>query len=66
MILNPVRLYRRWLRVRSEAAEEATMLRRRHGEDALAAAKAKLARPDLSTWGRSVLGRTVILLRKGL
>ena len=64
MILNPVRLFRRWRRLRSEAMEEVRLLRRRHGEDALAEAMAKLNRPDLNTWGRNVLRQTVALLRK--
>ena len=64
MIVNPVRLYKRWQRVRQEAAEEAYMLRRRHGEAALEAARAKLSREDLSSWGRKVLQETVKVLEK--
>lgn len=64
MIVNPVRLYKRWQRVRQEAAEEAQMLRRRHGGEALEAARVKLSREDLSSWGRKVLQETVKVLEK--
>ncbi|WP_340644571.1 hypothetical protein [Phenylobacterium sp.] len=64
MILNPVRLYNRWLRMRGEALEEAQMLRRRHGDEALEAARAKLTRADLSSWGRRVMQETVKTLEK--
>lgn len=64
MILNPVRVYKRWRRAREEALDEAQMLRRRHGEAALAAARAKLTREDLSSWGRRVLQETVKVLEK--
>lgn len=64
MILNPVRVYRRWRRAQEEALDEAHMLRRRHGEAALEAARAKLAREDLSSWGRRVLEETVKVLEK--
>ena len=64
MIFNPLRLYRRWRRVRAEAAEEAHMLRRRHGASALDAARTKLNREDLSSWGRRVLEETVRVLEK--
>ena len=64
MILNPIRVYRRWRRAQQEALEEAQMLRRRHGETAMEAARAKLAREDLSSWGRRVLQETVKVLEK--
>ena len=64
MILNPIRVYRRWRRAQQEALEEAQMLRRPHGETALEAARAKLAREDLSSWGRRVLQETVKVLEK--
>jgi hypothetical protein len=64
MILNPLRLYRRRKRLRREALEEAHYLRRRHGADALRAAREQLRRPDLTTWGEQVLRRTIKLLRR--
>ena len=64
MIVNPVRLYNRWRRVQQEAAKEAQMLQRRHGEAALEAARAKLARENLTSWGRRVLQQTVKVLEK--
>ena len=64
MILNPVRAYRRWRRVQREALDEAQMLRRRYGDAALDAARAKLVREDLSSWGRRVLQETVKVLEK--
>lgn len=64
MILDPVRAYRRWRRAQREALDEAQMLRRRYGDTALEAARAKLAREDLSSWGRRVLHETVKVLEK--
>lgn len=64
MILNPVRAYRRWRRAQREALDEAQMLRRRYGDAALEAARAKLVREDLSSWGRRVLQETVKVLEK--
>jgi hypothetical protein len=54
-IVDPFRWYRRRRRLAREAQEEAQYLRRRHGEAAQSAAREKLARPDLTRWGRSVL-----------
>jgi len=64
MIVNPVRLYKRWRRLQQEALEEAHMLRRRYGSTALEAANAKLARDDLSSWGRQIMQETVKVLKK--
>lgn len=64
MIVNPVRLYKRWRRLNQEALEEAQMLRRRYGATALEAARAKLAREDLSSWGRRIMQQTVKVLEK--
>ncbi len=64
MILNPVRLYRRWRRAQQEALEEAQMLRRRYGAQAMAAAQAKLAREDLSSWGRRIVREAIKMLEK--
>jgi hypothetical protein len=64
MIIDPFRLYRRHKRLEREALEEAHFLRRRHGEEAVAAARDRLARPDLTQWGRRVLARSVRLLEK--
>jgi len=62
MMLNPLRLYRRRQRLRREALEEAQLLRRRHGDEALAVAQQQLTRPDLTTWGRQVVGEAAKLL----
>ena len=62
MILDPVRLFRRWRRVEREALEEAQMLRRRYGSKAQTAALEKLSRDDLSTWHRQVMKRASKLL----
>ncbi|RAK59214.1 hypothetical protein DJ021_05065 [Phenylobacterium hankyongense] len=64
MILDPFRLYRRHQRLLREAREEAQHLRRRHGDEALAAARDKLRRPELTTWGHRVLEHTIKILRK--
>lgn len=64
MIVNPVRLYKRWRRLNQEALEEAQMLRRRYGSTALEAARAKLAREDLSSWGRRIMQQAVKMLEK--
>lgn len=62
MVLNPIRLLRRRERLKREALDEAQMLRRRHGDAACTAARAKLARTDLTTWHRQVVERAVQLL----
>lgn len=64
MVLNPLRLLRRYERIKREALDEAQILRLRHGDDAVAAAKAKLTRTDLTSWYRLVLVRTIQLLEK--
>lgn len=64
MIIDPFRLYRRYQRLQREAQEEALHLRRRYGAGALDAARERLARPDVTTWGKRVLRRTVELLQK--
>jgi hypothetical protein len=64
MIVDPFRWYRRHQRLRREAQDEVQYLRRRHGESALAAAREKLARPDLTDWGRSVVAQAIKELSK--
>ena len=59
MIIDPFRWYRRQQRMRREAQEEVEHLRRRYGEGAVAAARAKLERPDLTRWGRRVLEQAI-------
>lgn len=66
MTLNPFRLYRRARRLERQAAEEAQHLRRRYGGEALLQAELQLVRPDLTSWGRLVLRRTIKLLRSGM
>jgi len=63
MILNPLRLYRRRQRLQREALEEAQYLRRRHGDEAIEAAREQMRRSDLTTWGHQVLQHAVKLLR---
>lgn len=55
MIIDPFRLYRRRQRLLREAQDEAQYLRRRHGDSAVAAAREKLARTDLTKWGQRVV-----------
>ena len=62
MILNPLRLYRRWQRLKREALEEAQLAKLRHGDEAAWALHMKIADPSLTTWGRRVLKRAVKLL----
>jgi hypothetical protein len=59
MIIDPIRWYRRNQRLKQDAKEEILYLKRRHGGQALAAAREKLSRPDLTDWGRSVVGRAI-------
>ena len=59
MIIDPFRLYRRHQRLLSEAREEAQYLRRRYGETAAAAAREKLTRHDLTSWGHRVVQRAL-------
>jgi hypothetical protein len=63
VVLNPWRIYRRIQRLERQAIEEAQHLRRRYGPGALHAAHQKMARPDLTHWGRKVMKRTIQLLR---
>ena len=63
MILNPLRLYRRRQRLMRESVEEAQHLRRRHGPQALDAARASLQRPEITRWGRQVMRRAIKLLQ---
>lgn len=62
-ILNPLRLLKRHERVERHAQEEAQHLRRRYGDGALAAAREKLLRADLTPWGHKVIKRAIKLLR---
>jgi hypothetical protein len=66
MIIDPFRWHRRHQRLRREAQDEIQYLRRRHGESALAAAQEKLARPDLTNWGRRVVSEAIKELRREL
>jgi hypothetical protein len=63
MTISPWRLLRRRRHIARLALEEAWRLRRRHGDAALVAAHEKLARPDLTRWGRDVLREAVRQLR---
>ncbi len=56
MILDPFRLIRRRQKLREAIDDEVWMLRRVHGASARDTALAKLKRPDLTTWGRQVVG----------
>ncbi|HVI31968.1 hypothetical protein [Phenylobacterium sp.] len=56
-------MWRRRRRLREEAAEEARFLRLRHGDTAVSAAQEKLARPDVTSWGRAVLKEAIKLLQ---
>lgn len=61
--LNPWRLWRRRQRLKRDALEEAQHLRRWHGEQAVAVAREKLARPGRTSWGRNVLVDAIKLLQ---
>jgi hypothetical protein len=64
VIIDPFRWYRRRQRLQREAQEESQYLRRRHGDQAATAAREKLGRPDLTSWGRSVLEQAIKLLER--
>lgn len=66
MVLNPLRMLRRHERLKRESLDEAQVLRRRHGDDAITFARAKLARTDLTSWYRLVLERAIQNLQKEL
>ncbi len=55
MTLNPFRLLRRRQRFNQAVEEEIWLLRRRHGDDAYAAALDKLQAPNLTRWGHRVM-----------
>ncbi|CAN7496754.1 hypothetical protein LJR219_003428 [Phenylobacterium sp. LjRoot219] len=64
MLIDPFRWYRRRQRLQREALEESQYLRRRFGDTALATAREKLKRPDLTSWGRNVLEEAIKLLER--
>lgn len=59
MTLNPIRLLRRFQRLRLEAVEEASVLRAHYGERAAEVAREKLTRPNLTSWYRKVIERAL-------
>jgi hypothetical protein len=63
MTLNPFRLWRRRRRLKVAIEEEASYLRRSHGEGAYAAAEEQLNGTDLTRWGRQVKEGVAQLLR---
>jgi hypothetical protein len=63
MTLNPWKIMRRRRRLRREAGEEVELLRRRFGAEAAEAARRKLERPDLTSWGREVVGEALKRLK---
>ncbi|MDE2487946.1 MAG: hypothetical protein KGO51_11155 [Alphaproteobacteria bacterium] len=63
MTWNPLRLYRRRQRLKREALDEAHFLRRRHGAEALQAARERLKRPDLTSWGHRVIEEAIKILK---
>jgi hypothetical protein len=64
MVLNPLRLWRRRRRLQRDALEEAQLLLRRYGAEALSVAEAKLQRSDLTRWGRAVIREAARHLRQ--
>jgi hypothetical protein len=64
VLIDPFRWYRRRQRLEREALEESQYLRRRFGDTALETAREKLKRPDLTSWGRHVVGQSIKLLEK--
>ena len=65
MLIAPFRWYRRRRRIQREALEECHYLRRRFGDTALQAGREKLRRPDLTSWGRSLVAEAIRLLERG-
>jgi hypothetical protein len=63
MQLNPWKIMRHRRRLRRAASEEAELLRRRFGGAAAEAARQKLERPDLTSWGREVVGQALKMLK---
>ena len=55
MDLNPIRYLRRRRRLRQAVEEEMFYLRRAFGDRAYEAAVEKLARQDLTHWGRDIV-----------
>ena len=64
-IFDPFRWRRRRKRLALEAREEVQVLRRVHGDSAAAAARAKLAHPQLTTWRKTVLQAAIRELDPG-
>jgi hypothetical protein len=64
MIINPVRLFRRLKRLRAAVDDEASHLRRLHGEHAARVAAEKLRARDLTRWGRLVMEGALRQLRR--
>lgn len=65
MLINPFKSFRHRRRLRREARDEAMFLRRRYGCEAAYAAQEKLKRPDLTSWGREVMGEALKMLKAG-
>ena len=65
MILNPIRLIRRRRRFKQAVEDEVRFLRRAHGDQAHAAAVARINRPGLTEWGRRVSRAAAEQLRPG-
>ena len=64
MTLNPLRYLRHRRRLRHAVEEEVFFLRRAHGEAAYDAAVRKLARSDLTHWGREIVKGAARELRR--
>jgi hypothetical protein len=64
VLIEPFRWYRRHQRRQREALDESHYLRRRFGDTALESARETLRRPDLTTWGRSVMVEAIKLLER--
>jgi len=64
MFENPIRLFRRWRRLRAAVDDETAYLRKLHGRNAARAAAEKLQRPDLTSWGRLVVKRALRQLER--
>jgi hypothetical protein len=65
ILFDPFKAKRRRERLEREALEEAYILRRKHADAAVEAAKTTLQRPDLTSWGRKVMDRAIELLQAG-
>lgn len=64
MTFDPIRLFRRWRRIEDEARQEADLLWRRHGPEAIEMVRQTLRRADLTQRYRKVMKRVLQRLHR--